>query len=579
MPSQTTTTHATPSTSSELPQIKSKSKIEADETPPRPRPQTQYPQLSSSLSPLALSPPSRLASTRISSLLPSSPLSLAQAAADHDDPSTSPPPLPPEPLNLKTKWLHKERTHSGVQDSWDKEELWAKQITKPGRAFKTITFDYFDRYRFWKAFVRNAIIFQLAGLEDVHYGFEVLESYRPRKLSYSRIRLIFEESNVVPRAVAPSSLPGSQYDFKEATPLAAALFLYGLVQAPNASWQRFAVAQNAVPSPQFPLTEQHLPKLLPKKSDVPQFPFTEQQPPKLLPVHEALVVEAEPHLPSVLTGLHDPNFGWQSLSAEQKKSEVPQLPFTEQHWPKVLPAHVAPTDDAAPQRPSLLIGRAVDEGEEVVELVEVRVEDVRLLVVVRTLVEVNGVELDVVDLVVRLVLELLTLLLDVTRRLLLDVDLTLLLLSRELLDDVIDHILVGYFHVESHIKEIRSAIWGGTKWLRKNYQAAEILPAKAVSAIPKSWAVPFLTVSNGTKVAKLMMQFSWKYLPIDNCKKEISLTCLPVAPQQFPNPEPTQLAKIRDLALFTACIKACIAGTHEFLGSNLLLEQSRNNLP
>lgn len=53
--------------------------------------------------------------------------------------------------------------------------------------FKATTFDHFDRYRFWEAFVKNATVFQPAGSKYTQYGFEVLDPYRPRRLGFKLI--------------------------------------------------------------------------------------------------------------------------------------------------------------------------------------------------------------------------------------------------------------------------------------------------------------------------------------------------------------------------------------------------------
>ena len=105
---------------------------------------------------------------------------------------------------------------------------------------------------------------------------------------------------------------------------------------PKVGWHRLATAQKA--------------------AVLPQFPFTEQQFPNVLLVQEAFEADAEPHFPSILIGEHVPKPDWHALSIAQNAAVLPQLPFTEQQLPNVLPIQDAFVVDAEPHLPSILIG-------------------------------------------------------------------------------------------------------------------------------------------------------------------------------------------------------------------------------
>lgn len=102
----------------------------------------------------------------------------------------------------------------------------------------------------------------------------------------------------------------------------------------------------------------------------------------------APVEEAAPHFPSVDTGVHVPNPGWQRFDTPQKAGVLPQLPFTEQQFPNVVPLQVAPF---APHLPSVEVGRAAG-----VVVVGLELEVVDAVLFETVLLAVLVVEADVV---------------------------------------------------------------------------------------------------------------------------------------------------------------------------------------
>jgi hypothetical protein len=162
------------------------------------------------------------------------------------------------------------------------------------------------------------------------------------------------------------------------------------VQVPKFGWHKFEVAQKA--------------------AELPQFPFTEQQFPKELPRHMAFTVEADPHFPSVETGVHVPKADWHRFVVPQKAGVLPQFPLTEQQFPNLLPLHVAPIVEDDPHFPSgemAFVGVAV--GFELVVLTLELVVVVAFVVVlvfkvVEVIFEVVEVVFEVVEVVFTVVL-------------------------------------------------------------------------------------------------------------------------------------------------------------------------------
>ncbi|KAH7400466.1 hypothetical protein BKA64DRAFT_642610 [Cadophora sp. MPI-SDFR-AT-0126] len=64
--------------------------------------------------------------------------------------------------------------------------------TRFGLQFGNTTFDHIDKYRFWESFVKCAAIFYPPDSGPRRYGFEVLATYEPRKLSYKPIKYYIE---------------------------------------------------------------------------------------------------------------------------------------------------------------------------------------------------------------------------------------------------------------------------------------------------------------------------------------------------------------------------------------------------
>lgn len=124
---------------------------------------------------------------------------------------------------------------------------------------------------------------------------------------------------------------------------------------------------------QVPKLDWHRFETAQKAGVFPQFPFTEQQSPKELPRHIAFTVEAEPHFLSVETGVQVPKAGWHRFVVPQKAGVLPQLPLMEQQFPNELPLHVAFTVEADPHFPSgEIVGVGIEELD--VELPDVALE-------------------------------------------------------------------------------------------------------------------------------------------------------------------------------------------------------------
>ena len=104
------------------------------------------------------------------------------------------------------------------------------------------------------------------------------------------------------------------------------------------------------------------------------------------------MLEAEPHFPSVDTGVRVPNPDWQRLVVPQKAGVLPQFPLTEQQSPNVLPLQVAPF---APHLPSVEVGRAA--GVVVVVILELELVAAVLFETVLLTVLVDEVDVVVIE--------------------------------------------------------------------------------------------------------------------------------------------------------------------------------------